>query len=182
MSKNVGNYTLGPGSASLKVWTGREGAAAKAGHDLEIEVGDWSATLELGETPEDTEVSLTASSRSLRVLAGIGGMQKLGDDDKANIAKTIDDEVLKGGEIAFHSTGVHGVEGTHDLHVHGQLDLLGRTAPVAFSLTIEDDESVNGEARIKQSDFGIKPYSALFGTLKVKDELRLTVTGKLISA
>lgn len=181
MSKNVGNYTVGPDSASLKVWTGREGAAAKAGHDLEIEVSDWSATLELAESPEDTQLSVTAKSRSLRVLAGIGGMQKLGDDDKANISKTIDDEILKGGEIAFHSTGVHGVEGTDDLHVHGELSLLGRTKPVAFTLTIGDDGSIDGEARIKQSDFGMKPYSALFGTLKVKDEVRLTVTGKLPS-
>ncbi len=182
MPKHVGTYTLGPGSASLKVWTGKEGKAAKAGHNLELEVGDWSATVELGETPEDTRLSLTVNSHSLRVLAGSGGMQKLGDDDKANIGKTIDDEVLDGGEIAFHSTGVHGVEGTHDLHVHGDLNLLGKTAPVAFTLAIDDDGSVTGEALIKQSDFGMKPYSALFGTLKVKDEVRLTVAGKLPDA
>jgi polyisoprenoid-binding protein YceI len=182
MSTNVGTYTLGPDSASLKVWTGKEGKAAKAGHNLEIEVGDRSATVELGETPEDTRLSLTVSSRSLRVLAGSGGIQKLGEDDKANIGKTIDDEVLKGGEIAFHSTGVHGIEGTHDLHVHGDLNLLGGTAPVAFTLAIDDDGSVNGEVVIKQSDFGMEPYSALFGTLKVKDEVRLTVVGKLPGA
>jgi polyisoprenoid-binding protein YceI len=182
MSTHAGKYTLGPDSASLKVWTGKEGKAAKAGHNLEIEVGDWSATVEFGETPEDTRLSLSVNSHSLRVLAGSGGMQKLGDDDKENVAKTIDDEVLKGGEIAFQSTGVHGVEGTHDLHVHGDLNLLGRTAAVAFTLAIADDGSVNGEALIKQSDFGMKPYSALFGTLKVKDELRLTVDGKLPGA
>jgi polyisoprenoid-binding protein YceI len=182
MSTHARTYTLGPGSASLKVWTEREGKAAKAGHNLEIEVGDWSATVELGETPEDTRLSLTVSSHSLRVLAGSGGIQKLGDDDKANIGKTIDDQVLKGGEIIFHSTGVHGVEGTHDLHVHGDLNLLGQTAPVAFTLAIDDDRSVHGEALIKQSDFGMTPYSALFGTLKVKDEVRLTVEGKLSGA
>jgi polyisoprenoid-binding protein YceI len=182
MATHAGTYLLGPGSASLKVWTGKEGKAAKAGHNLEIEVSDWTATLELGETPEDTRLSLSVNPRSLRVLVGSGGMQKLDDDDKANIDKTIDDEVLKGGEIAFQSTGVDAVEGTHDLHVHGDLNLLGRTAPVAFTLAIDDDGSVNGEALIKQSDFGMKPYSALFGTLKAKDEVRLTVTGKLPDA
>jgi polyisoprenoid-binding protein YceI len=182
MSTHAGTYTLGPGSASLKVWTGKEGKAAKAGHNLEIEVGDWSATVELGETPEDTQLSLTVNSRSLRVLAGSGGMQKLGEDDKENVSKTIDDEVLKGGEIAFHSTRVHSVEGASDLHVHGDLNLLGTTGPVAFTLAIADDGSVDGEALIKQSDFGMKPYSALFGTLKVKDELRLTVDGRLADA
>ena len=31
------------------------------------------------------------------------------------------------------------------------------------------------EARIDQRDFGIKPYSAMFGTLKVKPEVVVTV-------
>jgi polyisoprenoid-binding protein YceI len=176
---HTGTYTLGPETASLKAWTEKEGKISKVGHNLEIEAGDWSATLELGETPDDTQLSLTMNSRSLRVLAGSGGMQKLGDDERANIDTTIDDEVLKGGEITFRSTGVHGVDGAHDLHVHGDLTLLGKTAPVAFTLAIEDDDSFSGEAAIKQTDFGMKPYSALFGTLKVKDEIRVTVEGKL---
>lgn len=182
MNTHTGTYALGPAVASLKVWTGKEGKAAKAGHNLEIEVSDWSATLALGESPDATTLSLTAGSRSLRVLAGRGGMQKLGDDDRANIDKTIDDEVLKGGEIRFQSTDVHGVDGTHDLHVHGELTLLGRTAPVSFTLTVGDDDNFAAEALIKQSDFGMKPYSALFGTLKVKDELRVSVEGKLSAA
>lgn len=181
MSTHTGTYTLDPSAASLKVWTGKEGKAAKAGHNLEIEVSDWSATLSLGDSPEETALTLTANSRSLRVLAGSGGMQKLGDDDRANVDQTIDDEVLKGGEITFKSTGVHGVDGTHDLHVHGDLTLLGKTAPVAFTLAIQPDDEITGEALIKQTDFGMKPYSALFGTLKVKDEVRVTFEGKLSS-
>ena len=31
------------------------------------------------------------------------------------------------------------------------------------------------EARLDQRDFGIKPYSAMFGTLKVKPEVVVTV-------
>ena len=172
-------YTIGPVNASLRVHTGREGRAARAGHDLEIEVGDWAASLELGDAPEATRLSLTVNSRSLRVLAGSGGMQSLDDDGKANIATTIDSEVLNGGEISFHSTGVHGGEGAHDLHVHGELTLLGRTAPVAFTLAVEPDGRFSAEALIRQSDFGMKPYSALFGTLKVKDEVRVSAAGTL---
>lgn len=179
MSAPIGVYALGPDSATLKVWTGKEGKAARAGHNLEIKVTDWSATLDLGSSPEETAISLTANSRSLRVLAGTGGMQALDDDSKANVDQTIDTEVLRGGEISFRSTGVHGVDGTDDVHVHGDLTLLGKTAPAAFTLAVEDDGSLSGEALIKQSDFGMKPYSALFGTLKVSDEVRVTVEGKL---
>jgi polyisoprenoid-binding protein YceI len=179
---HTGTYTLGPATASLKVWTGKEGKVAKVGHNLEIEVADWSATLTLGDSPEATALTLNANSRSLRVLAGTGGMQKLGDDERENITTTINDEVLKGSEITFASTGVHGVGGTNDLHVHGDLTVFGKTAPTSFTLSIADDDSFKGEAVIQQSDFGVKPYSALFGTLKVKDEVRVTVEGKLPEA
>ena len=39
--------TLGPADGTLTVRTERIGAAAKAGHDLLIEVDSWEATLEL---------------------------------------------------------------------------------------------------------------------------------------
>src|ERR1700722_14988920 len=109
---HTGTYTLGPATASLKVWTGKEGKVAKVGHNLEIDVSDWSATLSLGDSPEATALTLSANSRSLRGIAGTGGMQKLGDDERANIDTTIDDEVFKGSEITFTSTGAHGVDGT----------------------------------------------------------------------
>ena len=38
-------------------------------------------------------------------------------------------------------------------------------------LAIGDDGSLKASAVIKQSDWGIKPYSALFGALKVADEV-----------
>lgn len=189
MAPHAGTYALGPASASLRIHTGKEGKAARAGHNLEIEVGDWAATVELGDRPEDAQLSLTVNSRSLRVLAGSGGMQALDDDAKQNITTTIDAEVLEGGEISFRANHVHALEEQGDadvqgeqLHVHGELNLLGTTGPVAFTLTLGDDGSVASEAVIAQSDFGIKPYSALFGTLKVKDELRVTVAGRLSPA
>jgi hypothetical protein len=45
------------------------------------------------------------------VREGTGGMQALGDDDKANIQQTIDDEVLKRQAIAFRSTRSTGGDG-----------------------------------------------------------------------
>ena len=44
-----GTHTLGPENATLRIKTKRHGAAAKAGHDLLIEVGSWEGTLEVGE-------------------------------------------------------------------------------------------------------------------------------------
>ena len=94
------------------------------------------------------------------------------------LEKTIDDEVLEGSGIAFRSRRVAlGPNGT--LRVEGELDLAGATRPVAFDLTAGDDGRLYGSARIKQTDWGIKPYSALFGTLKVVDEVGVEIDGTL---
>ena len=58
-----------------------------------------------------TTLELEADATSLRVREGTGGMQALGDDDKANIHSTIDDDVLKRQAIAFRSTQVTGADG-----------------------------------------------------------------------
>jgi polyisoprenoid-binding protein YceI len=179
MTFTPGIYTLGPEHGTLSVRTERSGAAAKAGHDLLIEVGSWEGTLQLAEDPAASSITLTADAGSMRVLEGTGGISKLGDDDKAGIKKTIDEDVLKGCTVTFASSAVRpaGDEGGFD--VDGELELLGRRAPVSFVLTIDDGGHLSGRATVKQTDHGIKPYSALFGTLKVSDQVEVAVDAQL---
>jgi polyisoprenoid-binding protein YceI len=161
---------LGPENGSLTVKTGRTGAAAKAGHNLLLEVTAWEATL------DDSSLVLTVEPASLRVLEGTGGMQALGDDDKASIEQTIGAEVLKGQAIEFRSTTVRS-DGSR-AEVEGELTLGGTTRPLAFALELADGE-VAGSVVVKQSRWGITPYSTLFGTLKVVDEVEVAVAATL---
>jgi polyisoprenoid-binding protein YceI len=177
VSLQAGTYRLGPADGTLSVRTGRTGAAAKAGHDLVIEVTSWVATLAVGADPADTTVELDADAASLRVREGSGGMQSLGDDDKANIESTIDDEVLKRRDIVFRSTAVTGADGT--LAVDGELTLAGTTHPLRFDLAIGDDGRLRATAVVKQSEWGMKPYSTLFGALKVADDVRVEIDAGL---
>jgi hypothetical protein len=150
------------------VRTERTGAASKAGHDLLLEVTAWEATL------DDDRVALDADATSLRVREGTGGMQALGPDDIANIEETIDKEVLLERDIAFRSTRLERVrDGV--LHVRGDLTIVGRTHPIAFDLLLGNDGSVRGGAVVKQSDWGMKQYSILFGALKVADEVEVAI-------
>ena len=174
-----GTYALGPSSGELTVATGKGGAAARAAHNLAIAVQRWEATLVLADDPADTTMSLTADSRSLRVLDGTGGMTPLGDDDKAGISQTIDDEVLRGAAIAFHSTTVSPGGGPGELRVSGDLELAGTRVPVAFALSLADDGRLTGTAVVTQSAHGIKPYSALFGTLKVSDDVEVSIDARI---
>ena len=156
--------------------TGRHGAAAKAGHDLVIEVTSWEATLDVADDASASSLELTADPTSLHVREGVGGMQALGDDDKADIRKTIDKDVLKKKSISFASSSVEDSDG--GLAVSGDLEMGGKSKPVDFVLT-GDGGSIAGSATVKQSDWDIKPYSALFGALKVNDEVTVEVEGNL---
>ena len=111
------------------------------------------------------------------MLEGTGGMQSLGDDDKAGIAQTIVEEVLKGNAIEFRSRKVLAGDGVY--HVVGELELAEVTEPLEFDLTVSEDGHLSATTTIKQSDWRIKPYSALFGTLKVNDEIVVQVDGRL---
>ncbi len=179
MSLPVGTHSLGPEHGTLAVRTGRTGAAAKAGHDLLLHVGAWRATLEVGEDPSQTSIVLDVDPTSLRVREGTGGMQALGADDKANIETTIDDEVLKRQAIAFRSSEVQPASGGSRLSVQGDLTLLGETRPIAFDLLIGDD-TLRSSVVVKQTEWGITPYSALFGTLRVSDEVEIELDAKLL--
>ena len=180
MSIQRGTHTLGPESGTLTVRTKRTGAAAKAGHNLVIEVTAWRATLEIAEDPAESSVELDADAASLRVREGTGGMQALGDDDKEDIRKTIDDDVLKTLPIEFRSSSVE-ADGSR-WSVRGDLTLVGTAAPISFELELGDDGAIEGGAVVKQSNWGIKPYSALFGALKVADEVKVSLAAKLPSA
>jgi len=168
----AGTYRFGPDNGTLAVNTGRTGAVAKAGHDLLLHVTGWEGTLEVGDDSGPSRLEVRADGGSLRVQEGTGGMQALDDDDRANIEQTIDDEVLRRDQITFRSTDV---AATGDgLRVTGDLTLRGRTAPLAVDVAVSDG-TLMAAGVIRQTDFGMKPYSALFGALKVADEVRVSL-------
>ncbi len=116
--------------------------------------------------------------RSRRSSSPPTPVQPLDAGARARIDQTINDEVLKGTAIAFRSREV---SQAHDggLFVSGALELAGATHPISFDLQIGDDGQVSGSAVVKQNEWGMKPYTALFGTLKVADEVHVSIDGRL---
>ena len=169
----AGIHRLGPDNATLSVHTKRGGAAAKAGHDLELLVTAWEGTLDL----DAGSAELAADATSLRVRKGTGGMQALGDEDKDNIRQTIDDDVLKKQNITFRSASVApDAEGRY--RVEGELTLAGTSQPIAFDLLVADG-AITGSATVTQTRWGMKPFSALFGTLKVLDDVEVHLDARV---
>jgi hypothetical protein len=164
-------YELGPQDGTLSVRTYRTGAVARAGHDLLLHVGDWSATVDLLDG-RPTSVALEANGSSFEVIDGTGGLQALDDSDRANIVQTIDDEILERTAVAFQSTAIE-ANGA-GFRVRGELRLLGRTHPLDVELAV-DGAALRATAVVKQSSWGMKPYSTLFGALKVADDVEVAV-------
>ena len=130
--------------------------------------------------PQATVLELSADAHSLRVLEGTGGMKSLDDDDKDNIRQTIDKEVLKGTAIEFRSTGAREIGDR--LEVSGELELMSPRPSRRVHADFDSDDAVSATTRIRQTHWGMKPYSALFGTLKVADELTVALDGTLAPA
>ena len=171
----MGSLQQGPDTGRLLVKTYREGVAAKVGHDLVIEVTRWEATVDL----DASTVELTADARSLEVREGVRGVKPLTDKDRRDIAKTIDDKVLRGQPIAFRSSTVRSSDRDGPLVVEGELTIAGTTRPVTARLDVDADGRVSGTIPLAQTDWGITPYRGLMGALKVRDQVEIVIEARL---
>ncbi|MEY2440990.1 MAG: hypothetical protein QOJ46_416 [bacterium] len=169
MPIDEGTHTIGPSNGSLKVKTGKEGAAASMGHDLVLEVKSWEATVEGGDSPS---ISLTADPGSIEVLEGTGGKKPLSDKDKADIKKSIGDKVLGSSQITFQSSSVD------DSAAQGDLSIAGKSNSVSVPLQSSGGK-LSGSITVSQKEYGIKQFSAAFGALKVKDQVTIEVEGEV---
>lgn len=154
--------------------------AQKVGHDLVIDVGQWQATVEVSEGGTLSAIRLEADARSLQVREGLHGLKSLSDKDRAEIRENIDQKILRGRPIAFRSGAIEAGNGR--LAARGELDLGGTTRPASFDLNLAADGRVSGTLPVSQSEWGIKPYRGLMGTLKVRDTVEVVLDVRLPSS
>jgi len=174
-----GTHNIGPDNGSLQVKTYRGGMAQKAGHDLVIDVTSWNATITV-EGDSQCTVELNADPRSLEVREGTGGAKPLSDKDKADIRKNIDQKVLKGEAITFRCADVS-LNGAGTAPVSGEVAMAGTTRPVSFEVEVGSDGQLKGIVPLTQSEWGIKPFTAMMGALKVKDDVEVVLEARLPS-
>jgi YceI-like domain len=162
------------------VHTYREGLAQRVGHDLVIDVGQWEATVEVDDRGTPTAIALHADPRSLRVRDGRGGVKPLTDSDRADIHSVIDGKILRGQSIGFQSSGIELAASL--LQIQGELTLAGSTRSVTFELELSGDGRISGTLHLAQSQWGIKPYHAFMGALKVRDDIEVALDASLPSS
>lgn len=173
MNVKPGTYNLGPSDGTVRVKTGRQGMASKVGHDLTLEAGNWKATVTVDGDPARSEVTATIEPRSLEVTAATGGAKPVSDKDKKDIKKNISG-LLGNESITFTSTSVEPKDDSR-LKVAGALSIAGQSRPVILDLTVTPGGRLTGSLTVVQTQFGIKPFSAMMGALKVKDEVEVNL-------
>jgi len=176
----AGTFQLGPDAGRVLIKTGRAGLAAKAGHDLTIEITRWSARVVV---PADAgaagaEITAELDLGSLAVREGTGGAKPLTDKDRGDI-KNSARKILGDQAASFTSTRVipassgsgSGPGSGSGGAIEGTLTLNGRSQPVRLQVTSPGPGRYRGGATIRQTGFGITPYSGFFGALKLRDEV-----------
>lgn len=163
-------------ASSLRVWTYKEGLLSKVAHDLCLEATSFQAPVTLDGRRFTVEV--TVPVRGLRVLgqAKAGLVSPLSDKDHREIESNLTGKHVLDADRApdVRFTGQGDLD---QKRVEGRLTLRGSTQPLSAPLVVREEDGkliVEGEVRFKQTTFGIKPYSALLGALKVQDEVRVT--------
>lgn len=160
-------------NADVLVFTFKEGLLSAVAHDLKLRVTRFSIAVD----DETRAIDATFDASSLRVVSamknGAEALGALGESDRRKVEESIAGEVLEPGkfpEIRFVSESVDEDAGGGGYRVRGKLTLHGKTRDVSFS-TRSDGEGQVCEISIHQPDFGIKPYSAMLGTLKIKPDV-----------
>lgn len=178
-----GTHNIGPQDGKVLVNVYKDGVAAKMGHDLTLEATSWSGKADINpEDPSSCSVQVTIDPNSLEIVDSRGGAKPLDAGDKQKIkeglSKTLN--TSRHNEITFASTGVSG--NPPQLSLKGDLSVAGQTRPVNLALTVDDDGRAHGTTSFQQTQFGIKPFSAMLGALKIKDNVDITIDLQLPTA
>lgn len=176
-----GVYRLGPESGRLLVRTARTGLGAKAGHDLTLEAPRWHGQVTVDTAdPANSTVTLEIDVAALEVREGTGGVKPLTDSDRRDIQRNIREKILhtdRHPSITFRSTRIGGTPDA--VTVDGELTIVGTTQPVTAQGSVGDDGRVHGTATVAQTRWGIKPYTAFLGALKLRDEVEIELDATL---
>jgi polyisoprenoid-binding protein YceI len=184
MAIHAGRHQFGTDRGRITLRTSRDGLAASAGHDLTIEVGYWSAELVVADDLSPSSLNVTADLGSLVVIDGTGGLKPLTDRDKREIVisarKVL--SVDRFPQVTFTADTFEADAAGGGGTIAGTLTLAGRSEPLQLLVSPAGPGGYHAAGTIRQTDFGIKPYSGFLGALKVRDAVEVTVDVDLSSA
>ncbi len=165
-------YIIDPRISRFTVRAFATGLLSALGHSPTIRIRDFQGEVRyVPDSLEGAGLSLSIDVRSLSV------QDQISDNDRREMERQMNEEVLETTrfpEIVYECSRVSGTGGTVTLE--GQLSMHGvtRNEPVeARFYTMGNLLKAAGEFTVRQTDYDIKLVSAVAGTLRLKDELKL---------
>lgn len=148
------------------------------GHRLTIAMSRWRATVSWdGSRPVSAELAVEVDS--FEVLRGAGGVKGLSALEKtqvrSNALKSLNASRFP--EIRYTADAIE--EADHGYRLTGTLEIRGVCRDHVIDLRTEDlgnSWRMSSESTVRQTDYGVKPYSLLMGSVQVADDVSLTFT------
>lgn len=153
------------------IYTYRTGLLKSVGHDLRLSLRDFEIT------HGDGEVSARFWTESIEVDGAIyeGELDRgeLSSKDRAKIKGNIRDDVLETDaypEVRFE--GRYEPQDDEVYEIGGELEIVGVTNDLRMEVRRDGGRFVGG-VELAPSDWGIEPYKALMGSLRLEDRVRI---------
>ncbi|MHC4831273.1 MAG: YceI family protein [Planctomycetota bacterium] len=169
------SYAVVPEQSHFQIKTGTGGVFGGLAHEHVVVAREFVGTIIYDPAdPSKSSVTITVQTEKLEIAD-----KDVSDSDRKKITKSMKETVL---EVSKHPTVVFTstrcTPSMGGLEVIGDLTIKGVTKEAGFYPVVELLEDgalrVRGGFSFKQTTFGIKPYSAGLGSIKVKDEVSLT--------
>lgn len=141
-----------------------EGMLTSFGHDAILRVT--SLSFDVG---DDDGITADFDPSSLRVVNDISDSNRR--EIEKNAEKTL--EPRKYPKIQFRSVSV--VRNGARARIEGDLTLHGVTKPISLDAH-DDGERWNAKVVLDQREYGIKPFSAMLGALKIKPNVEVSIS------
>lgn len=158
-------------NAELSIQTFKEGLLASVGHDLLFVVRRFSIDWDTNAGTLSGSCSVQDIELQCALQSGRPAPDLLSSSDRQSIVRNMRSDVLKAAKFpALYASAARMLEG--DKLVPLELEIAGARRTIACTRT-QNDNGWSLQANVHLPDFGIKPFSALMGTLRVHPTVKV---------
>jgi polyisoprenoid-binding protein YceI len=171
-------YTIDLLQSRVTATLTQEGFIARRYPTHRVEVKNFSGKIEVSERDE-TQIAVEVEAETKSLTNADEGMTEFERREFHNVLNNLVLESDKFPKIKFVSvsaTDARKSGETRAFTLNGDLTLRDATKRVSFPVTVtisKDQLRATGDAELKQTDFGITPYSGKLGMIRIGDEVKI---------
>ena len=171
-------YTIDLSQSRVTATIKQEGFIARRYPTHRVEAKNFTGKIEVPERDE-TRIAVEVEAETKSLTNADEGMTEF---ERREFHNVLNNSVLESDKfpmIKFVSVSVSDARKsgeTRSFTLNGDLTMRDATKRVSFPVTVtisKDQLRATGDAELKQTDFGIKPYSGKLGMIRIGDEVKI---------